>query len=93
MVVPVVSMWLRVAKFLRVRTRRQFRLFLRVVAIIFMTSSGYAVALLIAETKLWWSALPFAVLVISTIFEFVVADGTKFLPHAVALPAVAQLTH
>lgn len=41
-----------------------------------MTSSGYAVALLIAETKLWWSALPFAVLVISTIFEFVVADRT-----------------
>ena len=44
------------------------------VFIIFVTSSGYAIALLVAESKLWWSAFAFAVLVVSTVFEFVLAD-------------------
>ena len=64
----------RVARRFGVRTRREYRLLLRLIAIIFVTGSGYAVALLLAETKLWWSALPFAMLVIFTIFEFVLAD-------------------
>ncbi|MDA2934804.1 GAF domain-containing protein [Acidobacteria bacterium AH-259-D05] len=54
--------------------RLQFRLALRGIAIVIGIGSGYAVALLMAKSLFWWSALPFALLVVSSIFEFILAD-------------------
>lgn len=79
----------RVAKHFGVRTRRQYRLLLRGIAIIFVTGSGYAIALLLAEMKLGWSALPFAVLVIFTIFEFLLAD--PITEHSYPIETEAKL--
>jgi hypothetical protein len=57
-----------------IRTRRGFRLFLRAAAVIFVTCCGYAIALLIDLKLHAWSILPFAVLLGSTLFEFVLGD-------------------
>lgn len=59
---------------LGIRTRWQFRLALRGFAIIIGIGSGYAIALLMAKSLFWWSALPLALLIASTIFEFILAD-------------------
>lgn len=81
----------RIARSFGIRTRRQYRLFLRWVAIVCVTFSGYAIVLLVADTKLWWSALPFAVLVIFTIFEFVLADGVVEHSYPVETEAILNL--
>lgn len=64
----------RLTKAVGIRTRRQFRLALRAAAIIIGACSGYAVALLLTKSLLWWSVIPFLILLFSTVFEFILAD-------------------
>jgi hypothetical protein len=65
------------ASFLRllgIRTRRQFRLTLRGIAIFLVVSSGYAIGLLIQVGEFKWSILPMGILLIASITEFVLGD-------------------
>jgi len=70
----VVKIRTKLTRALGIRTRRQFRWALRGVAILIVTGSGYAVALLMAKSLFWWSALPFSLLVLATFLEFIWAD-------------------
>jgi hypothetical protein len=67
-------MFIWLANKIGIRTRQQFRLLLRGIAIFFITVSGFAVGLLMELHLFWWSGLPFAVLLLSTIFEFILGD-------------------
>ena len=64
----------KVTKTVGIRTRRQFRLTLRAVAIIIGACSGYVIALLLSKSLLWLSIIPFTILLLSTFFEFILAD-------------------
>lgn len=57
-----------------IRTRRQFRLTLRGLAIIIAVGSGYAIGVLTELHLFWWSSIPFLLLLTATIVEFVLAD-------------------
>ena len=62
------------ARRLGIRTRRQFRLTLRGIAVVVGVGSGFAIGLLLELSLFWWSALPFVLLLIVTIVEFVLGD-------------------
>lgn len=57
-----------------IRTRRQFRLTLRAIAIIIGACSGYAIALLLLKPLVLLSVIPFIILLFSSFFEFILAD-------------------
>lgn len=59
---------------LGIRTRRQFRLTLRAIAILVVTGGTYAIALLLAKSMFLWSILPFYLVFLASILEFILAD-------------------
>jgi len=63
-----------VARWLGVRTRRQFRLALRGLSICVGACGAYAVGVLTELHWFWWSAVPFALLLAAAIVEFVLGD-------------------
>jgi hypothetical protein len=63
-----------VAKKLGIRTRRQFRLAIRWLAVVIGVGSGFAVGLLMELHWFWWSAVPGVLLLLATIVEFVFGD-------------------
>ena len=62
------------AKRLRIRTRRQFRMTFRGLAVFLVAATGYAVAVLLALSAIWWSVIPFLVLLAASIAEFALGD-------------------
>lgn len=64
----------RITRIFGIRTQRQFRLTLRGLAIVMVTGSGFAVALLMEKSLFWWATLPFFVLLCGAILEFIVGD-------------------
>jgi hypothetical protein len=57
-----------------IRTRQQFRLALRGLLIVLVVCSGYVIGLLVQQGQFWWSAVPFVVLLVATLLEFVLGD-------------------
>lgn len=64
----------RVARRLGIRTRRQFRLALRGIAVTTITLGGFAVAVLLEMNLFWLSGIPLVLLLGATVFEFVLSD-------------------
>jgi hypothetical protein len=64
----------RIARRVGIRTRRQFRLALRGVAVIVITLCGYALAVMLEMKLFTLSAVPLVILAAATMFEFVLSD-------------------